>query len=324
MGEPGDYEVRCARQVARVLGWSHQIATVQTARFPETAALHAAWDHLGSGFSSPHLWGMIEPLRAFGPRIMTGYLADLVIGGSALKPVSRTGRQISAVIFEWANHRGVPAGTLKRLLRREDLIAFVIESVQAEFGNASVPEQEKFWRYQLAATERLRVGGMPWRFSFGSWPVVPVLDRALLDAVATLPVDSMVNRRAQDEILRTRFPKLARVPHVLWNADVQLPLLPTFGQRLRHRLNLMAQRIPLKRPDRRYTWRMYDFNGPGWQLIRRRAEPSRERLGAWFDPDTLAEYLPPPDVPVASPTFESTMGRKLLVGLMLWAETHLT
>jgi hypothetical protein len=76
--------------------------------------------------------------------------------------------------------------------------------------------------------------------------------------------------------------------------------------------------------ERRFNYRMYDFNSRGWRAIRRQAEPQRERLAGLFDMDELRAFLPAPDatLQVAHPIFDS-VGRKLIVGLMLWAPEHL-
>src|SRR5690606_18176023 len=51
--------------------------------------------------------------------------------------------------------------------------------------------------------------------------------------------------------------------------------------------------------ERRFYYRLYDFNGPGWRAIRRLAEPHRDKLAALVDRARLDAYLPPPEVDLA-------------------------
>jgi hypothetical protein len=76
--------------------------------------------------------------------------------------------------------------------------------------------------------------------------------------------------------------------------------------------------------ERRFYYRIFDFNSPGWQTIRRLAEPHRDKLDGLVDRDRLDDYLPPPGVElkVRNGIVDSS-GRKMLVGLMLWARDHM-
>jgi hypothetical protein len=104
----------------------------------------------------------------------------------------------------------------------------------------------------------------------------------------------------RDELLRSRFPHLARLPldRNSWNTT---PLLPTHAGRLRRAVARAAAPFTTRlqraasRVERRYYHRVYDFNGPGWQKVRRLAEPHREHLSPWFRMDRLHAYVPPPD-----------------------------
>jgi hypothetical protein len=86
----------------------------------------------------------------------------------------------------------------------------------------------------------------------------------------------------------------------------------------------LLERRPGRGPDRRFYYRLLDFNGPAWKVARRQAEPHRHKLYALFNEEALDAMLPAPevDVEVADGIVDSSRMR-LLVGLCLWAGTHL-
>lgn len=332
MGGVGDHDVVCASRLSRLLKWEHRRVVADSSEFVHNAVLHATWDHLSSGFNSPHLWSMIDPLRGLAPSFTHGYIAGALAGGEGLTLRTLPGRYAPwELLFPKLNERGIEANTLKRILRSDtasELVDSAIDRIRAFYEQCCSLEGERVWRFQLASTSRLRVGSIPWRLSFGSWPVLPILDRRVLHAVATLPADSVANRRAQDEILRSRFPHLARVALVVRNVELERPLAPTRTHQVREQVGAAFKNVRLPRwrraaPKRNYNWHLYDFDSPGWRGIRQRAEPNRNRLAELFDLRQLADYLPPPDAQV-SWTFSETIGRKLMLGLLLWSETHLT
>lgn len=331
LGEPGDFEVDCAVPVAESLGAAHDIASVDEARYPLLADLQANHEHLVGGFGNVYMWGLMQPLRRLPPTVVTGYLTDSIITGKSVTP----GLHDFDVILPKLVQRALSPDQLARLLRRDVFGSSVEDSIaelRSAWNDAAPAELQRAWQFQLAHSERCHVGAIPWRLAFGSWPVVPVLDRCVLDTVGALPAPSLANRKAQDAILRDRFPRLARLPHVAANGDVVDPLLPSVTTRLSRAAARLtrAGRRPAAAPrpgggrERRFNYRMYDFNSAGWRAIRERAEPERERLAGLFDMDALRAFLPPPDatLELAHPIFDS-VGRKLLVGLMLWAREHL-
>jgi asparagine synthase (glutamine-hydrolysing) len=274
------------------------------------------------GFSSVHTWGAVEPLRDLPTRFVCGYLREICEGEAS--------RFIHDPFIDGAwKQRGIDPPTLQRLLRPgvfSGEIERAGQKMRAAFiGGCTIAEQRP-WRFSLSHEGRAHAGGVPWRLSFGSWPVLPILDRTVLAVMASLPPSSLGNRRAQDDILRRRFPDLARLP-LDRNSHDTLPLLPSVSERIRHRVWRAAEPLRRRMPppiERRYYHRMYDMNGPGWQAVRRLAEPHRERLADLFDMGELSKLVPPPGEPVVvRNTIGDTYGRKLLVGLMIWSGDHI-
>lgn len=322
LGCPTDYEVQFARAVARRLGADHRVVSVDADAFAWGAIRQARWEQLAMGFSSVHTWGAIEPLRQLPTRFVCGYLREICEGEPS--------RFVHDPFIGGAwKRRGIDAPTLERLLRPgvfSGEVERVGSKMRAAYAQGSTIEAERPWRFSLAHEGRAHAGGVPWRLSFGSWPVLPILDRSVLKAVASLPQSSLADRRAQDDILRRRFPDLARLP-LDRNSHDTLPLLPSVRERIRHRVWRAAEPLRRRMPapvERRYYHRMYDMNGPGWLAIRRLVEPHRERLADLVDMDELAKLVPPPDTPVVVRNpIGDTYGRKLLVGLMMWSGDHI-
>jgi asparagine synthase (glutamine-hydrolysing) len=85
----------------------------------------------------------------------------------------------------------------------------------------------------------------------------------------------------------------------------------------------LPARLKPKR-ERRYWYRVNDFNGPGWKSVRRMAESQRKQIYSLFEKEVFDSILPPPDVPFLANNdmvFES--GAKLLLASMIWAKNHL-
>lgn len=323
VGRAGDHEVRYARKVARALGLPLRRHEVRPEAYREAARLHARWELLSSGISHLHVWDWGPALRPLGPRALAGWLLDGAVGGTGFFPSDFPAERYDFERFSADVHRrAFTPDELRRLLRPElaGVVDEVVTDVRRRWEEASPEPAERLWRYETAHVERHQIGGMAWRASFGAWPVLPVLDSAVLRAVATLPTATLAQRRAQDEILRTRFPRLARIPLVRKNDEPAAPLLASPLDRLRQRWRERFGPEPgsrRRRWERRVLWRASDFDGPGWREVRRLAEPDRDALARWFEMDELRRILPGPEEEVVSHTFFDMMGRQLLIGLIL-------
>src|SRR5256885_1776663 len=147
-----------------------------------------------------------------------------------------------------------------------------------------------------------------WRLCFGAWPVLPVQDRVVLETAGGMPAATLDRRRAEDEVLRRRFPDLARLPLDRNSSNLE-PLIPSAWWRVRRgvrdrvaavvRLAGRASARPgARRVERRRYVRVYDLNGPGWRAVRRQAEPYRERLAGVAGPPVVGLAASPPDLAV--------------------------
>lgn len=334
MGLPSDMEVRCAKEVAGVLRLKTTNAEPAPDGYADNAKIQARFEHLSNGFSQVRDWWTQEQVKKLGSRLATGILADAVVGGVAIAWAYRGNPPRMSFDNFWENmpELRVPPAVLKKLLRPDHapLVDQVLAELRTEYDAYSPLESQKAWRYDLAHGQRYHVGISAWRLSFGSWPMIPVLDRKLLAAAGGIPAVSMADRSAQIELVRQKLPELVRVP--LDRSDllegvpqyIDPSLKQRIGNNLIGRVNKLRRRLPASlKQERRYWFRVNDFEGEGWQGARREVEPHRDLLSGVFDPSVLSQALPPPGGDGRGAEFHiQPAGKKLLLGLLYWFAEH--
>jgi asparagine synthase (glutamine-hydrolysing) len=182
-------------------------------------------------------------------------------------------------------------------------------------------------RFALRNRSRHHIGIIAWALSFGAWPVLPLLDRNLLECLGGIPTASFGDRLLQNELVAKRFPELATLP-LDRNVTEPFPVRPRFRWLLAwhlYRSHMVALHRRLHRGESRYFYRIYDINNPGWVGVRREAEPHRERVAHLFNMDVFSELLPPPGVSLKlEDGVSDASGRKSLLGLLLWSKEYLS
>lgn len=330
-GEEGDFELRCASGVARVLGIRHQRLPVNFDA--ECIALQTRALHCSTGYSGVSYWHARTALESVGPYLVNGYTMDSVVGGSnMIWPYDRgTGKVSFSTHLSRVNSHGVPLPQMAKLLKREawsGVLEQVTNEIESTYESYASSASQRAWGFALHHRQRLNIGNPPWVLSFGAWPILPVVDKQVLKIAGGLPAAVLTERRAQDDVIRSYFPALAELPLDRAGLDMT-PLTLRIRQRLAR--NFLAKIEPVTRrlrsgrgPERRYYHRLYDFNGSAWKAARYQAEPSRRKLYELFDEPALGEALPPPDADVeVANSIAGTHGMKMLVGLCLWAERYL-
>ena len=335
LGLPTDIEMQCAIPVARSLGFPHRALEIPSEAYVDGAQLQSDYEHLANGFNQIRMWGAHSYLRDLAPRIVAGHILDGVIGpygiyGSSVSELS--GTSFEKVLGYHAN-LGIRSEILQRLLRPAlfgDLVQETLAYLRKVYAGYAHSNSQSAWCFLLEHRARFHVGSAPHRLSFGSWAVLPVLDRQILEAAAGMPATSIANRAAEQELLCKRFPDLAALP-LAGNSSATLSLKP----RLRHLVlqHILGRLAPLRRAlpattkgkrERRYWYRVNDFNGPAWQGVRRMAESHRRQMYSLFEKDLFDSILPPPDVPFLTENgMVSDSGAKLLLASMFWAKNHL-
>lgn len=317
LGKRTDYDAMCAAGVARALHVPQRTGEIQYDDFPAYADRVVTWEHLSGGMSSMHTWGTWDALGSTDGALMNGYLFEL--RGYALLPPARE------EMLAWSYKRATSPEVLRSFVRTEslrELVDDVAGVIRNRFDSICNDPAERSWRWRTATYKRFHAGAVPWRLSFGAWPVMPILDRALLETMLALPRDTMASRQLADGVMRRDFPALARLP-LDRNAHDVTPLVSSLGWRIRQAL---GRRLPALAPsilrragdtERRYYVRLYDFDNDGWRAVRTAAERGRDQLGEWFDPGELAKIVPGPDRAAGhSDTVLQGYLPKMLVGFM--------
>jgi hypothetical protein len=326
--------MQCAVPVARTLAFPHRAAEIASDLYVQNASLHATWEHLAPGFNGVTWWGARSHLRNLESDVVSAVVLDsavaphLLYGGGFAES-----RGVSfGKIFSSYNRWGIREDLLERLLQREifkDFIPQIIDQVQAIYKSYSHLDSKRAWCFQLHHRARFHTGSMAWRLSFGAWPVLPVLDRQVLACAGGMPIATIAERRAESELLCKRFPVLAALP-LDRNSHETRPLklglrhllasYPLRGWRVFHRFMLPKHK---QKTERRYYYRIYDFNSPGWMAVRNAAEPYRARTFEFFDKNVLQELLPGPNVSVGvQDGITDASGLKMLTGFFLWLKDH--
>lgn len=329
-----DFEVQCATRVARVLGFKHHAAEVPVDNYSGCGAVSLRWEHLAGGFNHIPLWGSVEVLRGLPRRVVTGYAMDPVVGGSHITWAYSASSQTMSfeAFFHQANAYGIRPAQLKGLLRREvfgDLVMETIARIRETYEGYGEQDFQRALCFDLCHRQRFNTGGIVWLHSFGAWPVLPFLDQEVLALIMGLPASTLAERRAEDELLCSKFPELAALPLDRNSADTT-PLRPRLRWRLGHALMRMARpagqafpHVLSPRRERRRFFRLWDFNGCGWLGLRQEAEPCRRLAVEFFEPRALDALLPGPGVSVKfKDGIIDASGAKSLLGFLLWLREY--
>jgi asparagine synthase (glutamine-hydrolysing) len=328
LGVPGEYDAHLARRAARVIGASHRVADVSSSEFLHYARQEARWAQVGNGFNGVAGWGQPALLLDLPPRVVTGYGCDDIVGGTTMKYCfpEDGGPPSFEAFFRRATMWGVGPAPLKELLGREgdQVVEHITGDMRTTYEKMAELAAHRSWRFVMEHRQRFNSGSMPWRLSFGAWPVLPAsTDRAVIDAAADTSVGLLADRVLQHALIAERFPRLAAIP-VNGIGTFPSPILPTgpeYARRLAWRATFGVRRRAARRPiwwGERWA-RIYDFNGEAWLSVRRHAERHRERAHEMLDREALARLLPPPSArPSYSNMIAGPSGSKTLLGLLIW------
>ncbi|MFH1738922.1 MAG: asparagine synthase-related protein, partial [bacterium] len=292
-GLPGDIEMLCARAAAKQLGILHHTAAILDKDYPHYADLQTTWGHGANGFSNIWCWGFYRPLLSLPSRTAAGFILDNILGGPY--PRQRDRRVTFDTLFNHVNEWGIPRDILAQLLRKDvfgDVVGETLDSFKALYGGYHENEAWRTICFKLEHQQRFHVGGVVWQMSFGAWPVLPGLDRAILAIAGGVPPATLFNRRAQEELLCRYFPRLAAIPldtnsyktRILQSQSTDR--MRTYFRKLFRSSRSWRHKLPWPTSvDPRHYFRLYDVNGPGWRAVRHQAEQYRDCLADYFDMD---------------------------------------
>ncbi|HLG06377.1 MAG TPA: asparagine synthase-related protein [Gemmatimonadales bacterium] len=299
-GIPTDQEGRCARKVTEALGIPHRLFDRRGG--PAGLDLSIRWGGFTASPGTGAGWETARLVRT--PRVTSGYLLDVTFGGSLIPwgydaEARTTGFEpYFAQICRW----GVGEHRLSRLLRR-DVFGDSVERARAAMGEgfrqSGNTDLERSWWHGMTHRGRFHVGQLIWQDGFGAWPSAPAVDRRFMETALGFPLTMLGTRQYEITAVRQRLPALARVP-LDRNTFDTTPLDPRLREIVRLALVTgMWARLErwsggrIKRPDRRYYHRVFDFNGPAWRSIRAELEPHRRLASELFHQPVFDEIVPP-------------------------------
>ncbi|MGH7844650.1 MAG: asparagine synthase-related protein [Candidatus Binatia bacterium] len=327
LGQPGDSEVKCAVRVASCLGFDHEVREVDEEQYSRFAELQAQWEHGTTGFSTIMEWGIHPLFKASSHYMVGGHVMDTIIG-PYLEHQHFSGPPSFQQFFAFINSHGVQVEKVRKLLRKESFgnaLDDSIDRIRQIYEGYSDLESQRAWAFKINHRARFHVGGVLWRHSFGAWPVLPATDRSVLECAGGMPAATLAERRAEKDILCTRFPALAEIP--LDRSDSE-PLRPRLRWLLKRQIQWKLGRWGGFIFNGHYRNRhrisyLYDINGAGWTRVREAAEPFRKMAYQFFERDALDELLPPPNVPVPyKHGIIDVSGIKSVIGFLLWLKDH--
>lgn len=329
MGARTDIEMRCAVQVANHLKLKQRTFSLEQHRFCQYAEIQSTWEYCANGFSNIYTWGMPLQMRDISDRIVAGFLMDVVIGGPYPKAMPKD--FAFETIFNQDNRWGIAPEILARLLRKsvfaDGYIETTIQELKMEFAQAAMFDSKRTLCYKLRHRQRYHIGGWVWHLSFASWPVLPVLDRGVIELVGGLPDATLVQRRAQKDLLLTYFSDLAAIPldnntkkPVILRPRLRYVLKNYYQRRLDSFGRFVNRHFSGEGIERRHYYRLHDFNGPEWVEVRKLAEAYRDCAADYFEMDIFNKLLPPPDAHIHfRDGIMDAAGLQNLLGFLLWA-----
>lgn len=326
-GRTSDNDFRCARPIARSLGFHHRLVEQDGGGW-NTFQSRLRWQ----GFtSSPGLGsdGVAPLLRGLHPRVVSGYLMDAIVGGSHIHWCYAPAEHRSGFEpwFRILNRHGIPVDTLRRLLRREvfgNAVDDMLDRVRRRFSELGQSNLERAWRFDLEHRQRFNIGNMLLRQMKGLWPVAPHIDRDVIATAGGIPLGALAGRTVEREILIRFYHHLARLPLDRGHSADTTPIDPDVRGMLRslpgQALRRAAGALRLPTTQRSYYARTFSLDGAGWQDVRQQWEPSREAAYELFDRDTFDSLVPRAGVPWPAPaSIVDNVGRRLLLASAVWA-----
>lgn len=332
LGRDTDMELIFARKVARALGWEHRVADVQEEQFPDFATAQLRLESLQGPFVNFSNATGQTLLSESGSPFVSGYCGDIVVGdkhlmaGFSMKSGLFGVDELVNLMNRYGCSRDDVAGLIAPLGGKE-VVDDVIEGLRDDWNGIEGYPFQRSWLFAMTHRARLHVGSIVWRLSLGAWPLLPYLDRRLIELVSGMPLAFLKDRRLQRDILVRDFPGLARLPldRNSWEPGylvkprgrVAYEGFQTFAH-ISWRLGQAFKRFARAKRTR-YYYRTYDFNGPGWRAVRRMAEPFRHDGGSLLNPDIVRSVLPKADtfVPFSDGIVESS-GKKTVAGVLCW------
>jgi asparagine synthase (glutamine-hydrolysing) len=332
VGRSYDMELKFARNVSKELGWAHRFRDIEDHLFSEFARFQLQLESFQGPFVDFSNATSMSLLAENDSPFLSGFAGDGIIGDKFMMDAfsGKTGLFCFDTMFEKMNRYGFSQSEVVRLVAPIGSAADVqdvIDRLRQEWDGIQGYPFQRGWLNYLTYRNRLHVGSNVWRLSLGSWPLLPYIDRRLLDLTAGMPKYFFNDRRIQKDILIRDFPRLAQLPldRNFWEPGYLVkPKKRLVFEGLRSmikiswRLGTVFDRLE-RRGKARYYYRVFDFNAPGWQRVRLQVDSDRPHCVGLLAPKVVDRLLPPAgtSAPFKDGIIDSWK-TKTLAGLVLW------
>lgn len=336
LGKSSDQEMKMAKKAMNALPFEHTCIERSFNNYTRYAHLSAQWEHCLHGFNSIHSWSFKHILdRQESSRIITGIHHDGIFSGryTGFLHENDTSEDVFSKILSLVTEWGISTDDLEELFSEmpaKDNVGIIVNKLRETFIAYSNTDYQRTWCYEMFHRGRFHHGGSVWETSFGAWPVLPIIDSALLEVLAGLPCSTKSNRLLQRKLVASYFPDLARIP-LDKNNNTPEPILPTWQFLLKKKLtepqlisrttNAVKRRFRGPWHANLYYHRIYNINNAGWKSIRREAESGRSLTSDIFNQEKLLELLPTPEKS-SDKRLGETSGMKSLLGFLLWLQNN--
>jgi asparagine synthase (glutamine-hydrolysing) len=324
-GSPKDNEYQCARRVAAALGIPHRLVRDEPGGYAEFQAA-IRWNGMtaspGSGAGA-----LLRRIQERAPRVISGYGMDALVGGSHISWCYSSQNHTTGFepFFRQLNSYGIAVENLRRLLRPHvfgDSVDQVLELVRTTWQALGDSDLERTWRYDLQHRQRFYIGAVLNRLTNGGWPCTPHIDREVIEVAGGIPLALLADRRLEQDILIRFHNRLAGLPldrNALDTTLLDPGMKELLRQRARRALQGLARRMGVRDRERRYYYRIFDFDGPRWRSVRQGAEAARGAAYEFFDRDTFDALVPRPgQSDMMRDPIAGSAGAKALLGIVAW------
>lgn len=324
-GDPGDNEARCATGVAKALGMPARRIPVRFDCFPELALAVVDEEHMSNTFHDFSWLSGTDALKAGCRELLNGFVGDAVMGGSQISYAFNPKRGVHDFDGLFANFNAwgfLPdeIALLVKALPMAEAARSCIEKMRAAFDALPGLPFQKATLWGLSYRCRHHVGPYCFRLSKHVWPVMPYMDRTLIETCLGMPIDYLERRRIHIDTLKNNYRHLAILPLDRGGLDTR-PLIQTRFYKARRTLGKVRKKLFPDRSERRTYYRLFDINNPGWVAIRQLAAARRTSAHRLFDPEVLAKYIPAPEVKIScADGIRNSARLKTLIGLMILSE----
>ncbi|MFK7829094.1 MAG: asparagine synthase-related protein [Congregibacter sp.] len=334
VGKKSDNELAFACKMVSRIGWRHRIQDTGLEDCAAYARELLTYESMGGTFVNPAHKTARDIFSESGAPFLSGYFGDAILGDRQAQLTwddtcsAYTGDKLLANMRKF----GFEHSQLSELLScsaLDERIDRLSNLLLTQWQEAGSEDWQRSWRFSLDNRVRHHVGQIIWRLSLGSWPLLAFTDVPLLKLMATLPQSYLRDRIIQSDLIKQRFPKLARLPldnngrkpiYLLKPASVRfldaLPSPSSFHWRIREWLRSRDQAT-----EKRFYYRVYDYNSSAWKGIRNLAATALDSpLEPPLNQVAVGDVLGQPDLDIV---FEDgiidSAKYKTLVGLTVLA-----